>query len=56
MEKIYDTIVRQRQEDQDHDMRGFFKKRKVRSLQIDPRFRSKEDEVLREFIFEIIER
>ena len=56
MKKTYDTTVRQRQEGQGHDMRGFFKERKVRSLQIGPRFRSKEDEVLREFIFGIIER
>ena len=43
IEKNYDTIVRQRQRSQDHDMEGFLKERKVRSLQISPRFRSKED-------------
>ena len=56
MEKTYDTTVRKRQGCQDHGMGGFLEERKVGSLQIGSRFRSKEDGVLREFMFEIIER
>ena len=37
-------------------MRGFLGGGEVGSLQIGPRFRGKEDGVLREFIFGIIER